>query len=68
MLCLGDKTIDLHFKNVPGIRSWRVLRLDVGTASIWWVTADILNKHSLSSDKGYSSSLVFVWGAKNCSP
>jgi hypothetical protein len=33
MLCLGDKKIDLHFKNVPNITSWRVFRLDGGTAS-----------------------------------
>jgi len=31
MLCLGDKKIYLHFKNVTGIMSWRFLRLDEGT-------------------------------------
>jgi hypothetical protein len=39
-----------------------------GTASIWRVAANILNKQSRKADKGRSYSLVFGRGDKNSSP
>jgi hypothetical protein len=35
---------------------------------IWRVAANILNKHSQTADKGWSSSLEVGCGAKNSSP
>jgi len=45
--------------------AWRVLRFRMrDRPPIWRVAANIFNKHSLTADKGWSSSLVFGRGAK----
>jgi len=56
-------------KWVPVTAAWCVLRLrrEEGPP-IWRVAANILNKQSRTTDKGWSSSLGFGRGANNSSP
>ena len=52
-----------HYKWVPVITAWRVLRLRMEERPpIWRVAANILNKQSRTADKGWSSSLGFGRG------
>jgi hypothetical protein len=54
----------IHDKRVPVTTVWRVLMLQMEERPlIWKVAANILNKQSWTSDKGWSSSLVFRRGA-----
>ena len=56
-------------KWVPVTTAWRVLRLRMEELPhIWRVAANILNKHSRTSYKGWSSSLGVGQGANNSSP
>jgi len=54
---------------VPVTKAWRFLSLRLGERPpIWSVAANILNKQSRTTDKGWSSSLGFGRGANNSSP
>ena len=55
-------------KWVPVTTTWRVLRLQMEERPpIWRVAVSILNKHSQTADKGWSSSLGVGRGANNSS-
>jgi len=58
-----------HDKWVPVTRAWRVLWLRMEERPpIWRVPANILNKQSRTTDKGWYSSLGFGRGANNSLP
>ena len=65
----ASKYIFFHDKWVPVTKTWRDLRLRMeGTAPIWSVAANILNKQSRTADKGWSYSLGVGQGVDNFSP
>jgi hypothetical protein len=67
-VCSTHWIILTHYKWVPVTRLWRVLRLRMEERHpIWRVAANILNKQSRTTDRGWSSILGVVRGANNSS-
>jgi len=67
----GLNTVHIEIRDmwVPVTTAWRVLRLrTVERPPMWRVAANILNKQSRTTDKGWSSSLGVRRGANNSSP